>query len=171
MSFAFSSGVRLEWPFSPSSRCPNGRTQGMYSFPSRDARPTLRVGDRKPRSTPTTCGVQAVGETPKIASTRPHLLGLAVLAVVQLAIGACHGAAGNGHRLAAAGLQVVLALEVPKRQVRTARISRDIRELIGLMSRENPGWGAPRICSELLLLGHEVAEWTVAKYMIRTRNP
>jgi hypothetical protein len=51
------------------------------------------------------------------------------------------------------------------------RISRDIRELIGLMSRENPGWGAPRICSELLLLGHEVAERTVAKYMLRTRKP
>ena len=39
------------------------------------------------------------------------------------------------------------------------------------MSRENPGWGAPRICSELLLLGHEVAERTVAKYMVRTRQP
>ena len=50
-------------------------------------------------------------------------------------------------------------------------LSRDIRELIRLMSRENPGWGAPRICSELLLLGHEVAERTVAKYMVRTRKP
>jgi putative transposase len=50
-------------------------------------------------------------------------------------------------------------------------ISRDIRELIRLMLRENPGWGAPRICSELLLLGHDVAERTVAKYMIRSRQP
>jgi putative transposase len=50
-------------------------------------------------------------------------------------------------------------------------ISRDIRELIRRMSRENPGWGAPRICSELQLLGHNVAERTVAKYMIRSRQP
>ncbi len=35
------------------------------------------------------------------------------------------------------------------------------------MSRENPTWGALRILSELLLLGHSVAESTVAKYMAR----
>ena len=39
------------------------------------------------------------------------------------------------------------------------------------MSRENPLWGAPRILSELLLLGHQVAERTVAKYMVRIRKP
>ena len=35
------------------------------------------------------------------------------------------------------------------------------------MSLENPLWGAPRIRSELLLLGYDVAESTVAKYMTR----
>ena len=39
--------------------------------------------------------------------------------------------------------------------------------LIRRMSRENPLWGAPRIRSELLLLGFDVAEATVAKYMPR----
>ncbi len=39
------------------------------------------------------------------------------------------------------------------------------------MSRENPTWGAPRIVSELALLGHDVAQQTVAKYMVRTRRP
>ncbi len=39
------------------------------------------------------------------------------------------------------------------------------------MSRENPTWGAPRILSELLLLGHAVAESTVDKYMIRQSKP
>ena len=43
-------------------------------------------------------------------------------------------------------------------------VSRDVRDLIRRMSRENPRWGAPRICSELLLLGHGVAERTFAKY-------
>ncbi len=35
------------------------------------------------------------------------------------------------------------------------------------MSQENPLWGAPRIRSELLLLGYDLAEATVAKYMTR----
>lgn len=39
------------------------------------------------------------------------------------------------------------------------------------MSRENPTWGARRIVSELALLGHDAAEGTVAKYMIRHRKP
>lgn len=50
-------------------------------------------------------------------------------------------------------------------------IERVIRDLIRRMSRENPTWGAPRIVSELALLGHDVAEETVAKYMVRTRKP
>ncbi len=37
-----------------------------------------------------------------------------------------------------------------------------IRHLIGRMSRENPTWGAPRIVSELALLGHNVAQQTVS---------
>jgi len=50
-------------------------------------------------------------------------------------------------------------------------IEREVRDLIRRMSRENPTWGAPRIVSELALLGHDVAERTVAKYMVRTRKP
>jgi transposase InsO family protein len=47
----------------------------------------------------------------------------------------------------------------------------DIRELIRRMARENPTWGAPRIQSELALLGHTVVDSTVAKYMERGRKP
>jgi putative transposase len=50
-------------------------------------------------------------------------------------------------------------------------IDREIRDLIRRMSRENSTWGAPRIVSELALLGHDVAQQTVAKYMVRTRKP
>ena len=39
------------------------------------------------------------------------------------------------------------------------------------MSVDNPLWGAPRIHGELLKLGFEVAQSTVAKYMIRRRGP
>jgi transposase InsO family protein len=41
--------------------------------------------------------------------------------------------------------------------------------LIQRLSRENATWGAPRIHDELALLGHDVAESTVARYMVRTR--
>jgi transposase InsO family protein len=46
-----------------------------------------------------------------------------------------------------------------------------IRDLIRRMCRENATWGVPRIQSELALLGHNVAESTVAKYMVRQPKP
>ena len=46
-----------------------------------------------------------------------------------------------------------------------------IRNLVRQMSRENPLWGAPRIHGELLKLGVEIAQSSVAKYMERRRGP
>jgi transposase InsO family protein len=43
--------------------------------------------------------------------------------------------------------------------------------LIQRMSRENPLWGAPRIAAELAVLGHGVAESSVARYMVKHRPP
>ena len=51
------------------------------------------------------------------------------------------------------------------------KIAREIRDLIRRMNRENPLWGAPRIHGELLMLGIEVAESTVGRYMVRNRLP
>jgi putative transposase len=48
-------------------------------------------------------------------------------------------------------------------------LDKDIRVLIKQMARDNSTWGAPRIQTELHLLGHDVAEATVAKYMARPR--
>jgi len=39
------------------------------------------------------------------------------------------------------------------------------------MSEQNPLWGAPRIHGELLKLGIDVSQATVAKYMARRRRP
>jgi transposase InsO family protein len=39
------------------------------------------------------------------------------------------------------------------------------------MSVENPLWGAPRIHGELLKLGFQVAQSSVAKYMVKRRGP
>ena len=51
------------------------------------------------------------------------------------------------------------------------KIDAEIRNLIRKMSRENRTCGAPRIQSELHLLGHMVAKATVEKYMVRTKKP
>lgn len=51
------------------------------------------------------------------------------------------------------------------------QITREIRDLIRRLSRENPLWGAPKIHGELLKLGIDVSPATVAKYMIRHRKP
>ena len=50
-------------------------------------------------------------------------------------------------------------------------IAAGVVALIGRMSWENSTWGAPRIQSVLKLLGHDVAESTVAKYMVRDPKP
>jgi putative transposase len=47
------------------------------------------------------------------------------------------------------------------------RISKEIRELIFRMVAENPTWGAPRIHGELLMLGFELSETTVSRWMRR----
>jgi transposase InsO family protein len=47
----------------------------------------------------------------------------------------------------------------------------EIRRLILQMSLANPLWGAPRIHGELLKLGIEIGQTSVAKYMARRRAP
>src|SRR5712692_11861247 len=51
------------------------------------------------------------------------------------------------------------------------QIGTDLRALIRRMSVENPLWGAPRIHGELLELGFEVAQSSVAEYMGKRRGP
>ncbi len=52
------------------------------------------------------------------------------------------------------------------------RIDPEVVALIRRMSRENATWGVPRIQSELRLLGYEVADSTVARYLAkRPRKP
>ena len=50
-------------------------------------------------------------------------------------------------------------------------VSRDVRDLVRRMCRENPTWGAPRIHGELLKLGIDIGETSVSKYMVRRRKP
>jgi hypothetical protein len=51
------------------------------------------------------------------------------------------------------------------------KVPQEVRDLIRMLSRNNPRWGAPRVHGELLKLGIEITEPTVAKYMVRHRKP
>jgi putative transposase len=56
-------------------------------------------------------------------------------------------------------------------KIRPPAVSGEIRDLIRKMSRENPLWGSPHIHGELLKLGIEISETSVARYMVRHRKP
>src|SRR5215813_8881893 len=58
-----------------------------------------------------------------------------------------------------------------RKRVGRPKVSAELRALIREISQANPLWGAPRIHGELLKLGFEVAQSTVAKYMVRRRGP
>jgi transposase InsO family protein len=58
-----------------------------------------------------------------------------------------------------------------RRRMGRPTVAADIRTLIRTMAQANPRWGAPRIHGELLKLGIDVCQATVAKYMGRRRHP
>ena len=96
-------------------------------------------------------------------------MGLAVPHLERLALGAGHHPARNGRGLASQGLSSFLDLEGTNFQ--DLIISREVRDLIRKMCRENPSWGAPRVHGELLKLGIDIGESSVSKYMVRNRKP
>ena len=58
-----------------------------------------------------------------------------------------------------------------KRRCGRPTVPLEIRRLIREMSIANPLWGAPRIHGELLKLGIDIGQTSVAKYMARRRAP
>ena len=50
-------------------------------------------------------------------------------------------------------------------------VDTEIIDLIRRMSKENATWAAPRIRSELALLGQNISESTVARYVVRHPKP
>jgi transposase InsO family protein len=69
------------------------------------------------------------------------------------------------------GFQLFWAWKVRHGQPGRPAVSKEIRQLIRKMSRENPLWGAPRIHGELLKLGIDIGESSVGKYIVRSRKP
>jgi hypothetical protein len=140
---------------------------------SLDAPPRLavRVDDhrpREPRAPPSTPGPPAVRGSTTPVTLGPNLLGLAVPPLGGLADHSRHRPARHRSGVAPPRLPALLALEVPSQAGWPAEARLQLRPLIRRMARENPTWGRRRIRAELALLGYEVAELTVAKYMRRT---
>src|SRR6266850_1676261 len=70
-----------------------------------------------------------------------------------------------------AGFRLFWTWKVRRGQPGRPVISREVRDLIRRMCRENPRWGAPRVHGELLKLGVDIGETSVSKYMVRCRKP
>jgi hypothetical protein len=66
---------------------------------------------------------------------------------------------------AAVAVAISWIAERSRKPVGRPRISAELRNLIGAMSRANHLWGAPHIHGELLKLGFTIAQSTVACYM------
>src|SRR5437016_8345912 len=59
-----------------------------------------------------------------------------------------------------------------RRPIGRRQTPKEVRELIFRMVAENPTWGAPRIHGELLMLGFDVSERTISRWMKRApRDP
>jgi len=64
------------------------------------------------------------------------------------------------------------AISRGRRMVGQKRISKEVRDLIFRMVADNPTWGAPRIHGEFLMLGFDLSERTVSRWMRRApRDP
>jgi putative transposase len=98
-------------------------------------------------------------------------LGLPFPLLAELAFGVAHREARDRDRLASQRIPAVLDLEKSAPHTRETAVTGEVRELIRKMSTANPLWGAPRIHGELLKLGIEVSQATVANYMVRLRKP
>jgi len=59
------------------------------------------------------------------------------------------------------------AISKARGMVGRKRISKEVRDLIFRIVMENPTWGAPRIHGELLMLGFDVSERTISRWMRR----
>ncbi len=70
-----------------------------------------------------------------------------------------------------AGFRLFWTQKVRRGQPGRPVISREIRDLIRKMCRENPTWSAPRIHGELLKLGIDIGESSVSKNMVRCCKP
>jgi hypothetical protein len=131
--------IELRWhpsapPFASPRHAPAGRLRaGRLQVAS--CPPVGKSGASAPTRRPASFGEEA-----KIDLARSTALGLAMWRLERLAFRTGHRQAGGRHCLAPGVLSSFLAVENPARPVRSANISKDVRQLIRTMSRQNPLW-------------------------------
>src|SRR5258705_2368454 len=88
-----------------------------------------------------------------------------------VALSAGHRQARNSNCVAEKGFRLYWRWKSRGGKYGRPCVSRKVRDLTRQMSTANPLWGAPRIHGELLKLGIQISQATVAKYMVRQRKP
>ena len=114
-----------------------------------------RAANRRPRLTPADCGLWVI-----LSRLWSDWRAALVIMKPETVIG--------WHRK---GFRLFWAWRVRQGKPGRPRVSREVRDLTRRLSRENCLWGAPHIHGELLKLGIDICETTVAKYMIRHHKP
>jgi hypothetical protein len=98
-------------------------------------------------------------------------VGLALSRLDRLAFGAGHREAETVVAWPPKAFRVFWTWKIRRGKPGRPSIPKNVRDLIRIMSRENPLWGAPRIHGELLKLGLEIGEISVNKYLLRSPKP
>jgi hypothetical protein len=62
-------------------------------------------------------------------------------------------------------------MEDSLRQFPAVPVPKEVRQLIRMLSRDNPLWGASHIHDKLLKLGINIGQTSVSKCMVRNRTP
>ena len=130
-----------------------------------------RAGSRNPDPTAADqCASPADTEATASQQLRSFSVRLAVSLVPLRPGRGCDCQAGDDHSWHRTGFRVYWRWR-SRNHVGRPRVSAELRTLIDKMSRANLLWGAPHIHGELLKLGFEIAQSTVARYMCRHSRP
>jgi hypothetical protein len=115
-------------------------------------------------SPPDQCPEAPIVEQTRIEQHRSLVVRFAIAAGADNTWRIDSDSAGHRDPLASRWIPSLLALEIETTRWPAA-------DLIREMSIANPLWGAPRVHGELLKLGIDVGQTTVAKYMAKRRRP
>src|SRR5713101_7695428 len=139
--------------------------------PALGAQNPRRPHPRKPGTPATTRPAPPRIQATTIRPPRSPPLGVALQAMGWVARGAAHRSAGHCDSLAPAGLPRFWTWK--SRRGRTGRppVASELANLVRTMALANPLWGAPRIHGELLKLGFDISQRSVARLMPRRPKP